>query len=83
MNLVFELLALGRSDFLILARSKLDYIQSARNDDGFVLEWQEGGVENHWQATTDDAEKVAEFFVSYLGGGDGYRSLFPFEKLDL
>ena len=78
-----ELLALGRSEFVILARGELDYIQSAKNDDEFVIEWQEGGLDNHWQAVTGEAEMVTEFFISYLRGGDDFKSLFPFEKIDL
>ena len=77
-----ELLALGRSEFVILARRKLDYIQAAGEDDGFVVEWQEGGLDNHWQAETDDADALADFFATYLKGGE-YKSLFPFEKIDL
>ena len=77
-----ELLALGRSEFVILSRRELDYIQAASEEAGFVVEWQEGGLENHWQASTDDAEALAEFFVAYLQGGD-FKSHFPFEKLEL
>lgn len=78
-----ELLALGRSEFVILARGKLDYIQAAPEGEGFVMEWQEGGLENHWQATTEDADKLAEFFAAYLRGDKGYKDLFDFEKLEL
>lgn len=77
-----ELLALGRSEFVILARRELDYIQAAQDGDAFVVEWQEGGLDNHWAATTPDAAALADFFATYLAGGD-YKSLFPFSKIDL
>ncbi|MBZ0137274.1 MAG: hypothetical protein K8I27_12985 [Planctomycetes bacterium] len=78
-----ELLALGRSDFVILARREMDYVQATKEGKEIIVEWQERGIDNHWQAVTDDAGKLSEFFLAYLRGDKSYKTLFDFEKLDL
>ncbi len=50
---VFDLLhdiVLGKAEFLIVARASEDYIQAAKREDGFLVEWRDGNADSHREA---------------------------------
>jgi hypothetical protein len=72
--------------FVILHESEMAYVQ-AKGDKtvGFHLEYQEGSIEAHFQATDDHItlEKVVEAFISYRDGNADWKAAFTFEKVTL
>ena len=73
----------GEFEFAILSRKSGDYIQMAPDEDGYVIEWQEGGLDNHWQGFSDVTLRLKQAFDDFANGGQAYRTMYNFEKLDL
>ncbi len=75
----------GASDgFIILSISELEYIQAAGSpDEGYVLEYQEGDTDRHYQAAELNVpvDRVVRAFQQYASGDPGYKARFTWEKI--
>jgi hypothetical protein len=69
-------LSLTDSSFAILDSGPLSYIQvAAEGEDDYLLEYQEGSVDQHYQASAPvTLDQVTAAFLSYLGQDDGWRT---------
>lgn len=70
--------------FLILSKDDMSYIQTCRSSDGsFVLEYQEGSLEQHYECADDmlNHQKILLAFSSYLEGSDKWKTEFTWEPL--
>ena len=71
--------------FAILGPDDLTYIQTLLTPDGFVLQYQEGSIDRHFETTRGDlqAAEVIEAFGAYLDGNPGWRWPFEWWKVEL
>ena len=70
--------------FAILGPSEMTYIQVGGDRSvGFHLEYQEGSVDAHFQATNEKItlDQVVDAFIAYRHGTTGWRSGFAFKKI--
>jgi len=72
----------NRTDpFVFLLRSELTYIQGLWTDKGYILEYQDGDVEQHFTnpklLTLDEIQTV---FLQYLAGDAAWKEQYDFEK---
>ena len=59
------------------------YIQTRALGDGdLVVEYREGGADQHYKAF-GSREAVADAFVDYLGSGNRWRTAFEWRRVDL
>jgi hypothetical protein len=65
--------------FAILGPDDLTYVQTLLTPDGFVLQYQEGSTERHFESTRGDVREaeVVEALGAYLDGNPAWR--WPFE----
>lgn len=86
--LIKNLLGSLKSDddsFLILSKDTASYIQTAKAGDGFfVLEYQEGSLENHYECVDKqlNLQKVSMAFSSYFNGTDEWKTALKWEPQD-
>ena len=75
----------GRDNgFAILSRDSLFYIQTAvAPEGGFVLEYQEGSLEQHFVAEGVSLDDVIMAFRDYATEGDGWHQRFSWKKLEM
>jgi len=69
--------------FAILARDDMTYIQAAGHEEtGFVVEYQEGTLEEHYQSTEKniDIRRIIEMFQLYLAGNPAWIAMVSWEK---
>ncbi len=71
--------------FAILGRDEMTYMQTSGSArDGFVLEYQEGDTDRHYECPdTLTVAQITRAFVSYADGTDTWKTAFRWEKLDL
>jgi len=71
--------------FAILGRDEMTYMQtSGSRREGFVLEYQEGDTDRHYQCPDPLTEKqITEAFLSYADGTDAWKTVFRWEKMDI
>ncbi len=69
----------------ILARTDMTYMQTARGDVGFALEYQVESLFQHYQCVDQELsmERVVEAFVSYSQGTGTWNRNFQWERIDL
>lgn len=72
----------NRTDpFVFLLRSELTYVQGLWTDKGYILEYQDGDVEQHFTSpkvlTLDEIQTV---FLQYLAGGGAWKEQYDFEE---
>jgi len=74
---VFALDTKNGDAFLILARTGMTYIQTGGDKNvGFKLEYQEGDIKHHYQATHDlVADEIVNALVAYSTGADDYKTM--------
>jgi hypothetical protein len=75
-----------QSEFVILERGDLDYMQAAGTFDGslYTLEYQEGSLDRHYQAGSVPLESVIEAFQDYARGDDvAWKPRFSWARLEL
>ena len=72
-------LAPSGDQFAILGPNDMTYVQTLLTPDGFVLEYQEGTTEQHFESTRGDLREaeVVEAMGAYLDGNPAWR--WPFE----
>lgn len=81
-----ELANLQAGEFAILRQDDWTFIQTLLDpDDGIVLEYQEGSLEEHYGTVDppDSIDEVVAAFTSYLNGTDEWKSRFRWERMDL
>lgn len=70
--------------FAILGPSEMTYIQAGGDKSvGFHLEYQEGSVDAHFQATNEKItlDQVVSAFIAYRDGRAGWQRAFTFKKI--
>lgn len=72
----------GRSDpFAVLSSSDLSYMRALWTEDGFVLEYQDGSVDRHFESSTYlSAAQIEQAFKEYLRGDSSWRQRQKFTK---
>lgn len=73
-------------DFAILSKDDMTYLQVAVGDgDGFILEYQDGSLEEHYIAedTEISEDAIIRAFAAYLNGDNEWKEAFEWEHLDL
>ena len=79
-------LADGGGGFAILSQDEMTYLQAAGNRaGGFVVEYQDGDVDSHFEATQGavplgDLEKA---FRLYAMGDAGWKSMFEWQAIEI
>ncbi len=64
--------------FLVLSRDD-DFIQTAVSENGYIVEYSEGG--NHYtSAEIVSEEEMMRFFSMYYNGEDGWKDLFEWKE---
>lgn len=74
------------NNFVILGCDEMTYMQTSGSSDmGFILEYQEGSLDEHYRATDDSIplDQVARAFEMYLHGDETWKPLFEWRKEDL
>jgi len=75
----------GKDDpFLILSRDSMTYMQTVWTADGFIIEYQDGSISEHYVG--DDflsADTVTVALTGYLNGNDKWRSICSFHNKGL
>lgn len=74
-------------DFAVLSKNEMTYIQAALShfeDEGFILEYQEGSIEQHYTATEKriPKEAILSAFFAYLKGDASWKNAYLWEKTD-
>ena len=73
-------------DFVVLSKNDMNYIQAALSDfeeeEGMLLEYQEGNLEKHFHATDTNITKdqVLAAFLLYLKADASWKEQFSWEK---
>ncbi len=79
-------ITLSDDPFLILQKGadSLTYIQAMLEDNSsWVVEYQEGDLKHHFQASNLSTEKVTAMFVAYAGGDEVWRSSAKWERIEV
>jgi len=71
-------------DLIILSKNNMNYIQTAigeKEDEGFILEYQDSCLDNHYIATDKDLDlnQIIEIFISYNSGDEKWKSVLQWE----
>ena len=69
--------------FVIIDRAAEDYVQFWRVQDGFRLEYREGGPEFHYMCLTEDPDVVVDLMWAWASGGNSWRGALAWEFIDL
>lgn len=79
-----ELSALEETDFAILARDELTFLQTMVQE-GIVLEYQTGSIDEHFSAEPPPTEmqSVIAAFQSYAAGTEDWQSAFSWELMEM
>jgi len=81
-----ELDQIQNDAFAILSQSEETYMQTAGDrQSGFVLEYQEGDLNNHYQATNRQISlaEVTAAFMAFRRGLTDWKTRFTWEKINL
>jgi hypothetical protein len=85
-QLVESLMSMQGDDsaFAILSRSDLEYMQAApQSIAGYVIEYQEGTLDRHFQVIDTDWELLKDAFLSYSDDNGNWKNMFEWERIDL
>jgi hypothetical protein len=72
--------------FLVLGPSDLTYLQvSGDEKTGFVLEYQQGDIQHHYQANRNDltTAEIVKAFLSYATGSDEWQKTYEWTQVEL
>jgi len=64
----------------------MTYLQSAGGEEeGFILEYQEGSLEEHFIATNMDIPEadILKAFTAYLKGDSAWKDAFEWENMEM
>src|SRR5262249_3334595 len=81
-----ESITLDGERFIILDKepSGMTYMQALLEDDSsWTLEFQDGSLEEHFQAASLSREKVTDMFLAFAGGNDIWRSSVKWEHIEM
>ena len=72
-------------DFVVLSKNDMNYIQAGLSDfeeEGLILEYQEGSLDKHFHATETNITKdqVLATFLLYLKADASWKEQFSWEK---
>ena len=79
-------LASDGDSFAILAKSEMSYLQTSGSPKaGFVLEYQDGSIEEHYSCTAHElsADQVVVAFQRYFAGDNRWRTDMDWVRADL
>jgi hypothetical protein len=74
------------ANYVILERDPMTYIQASGDPDiGFILEYQAGSLDQHYQSVRGDLtlQTIFETFSSYLRGKGDWREFAAYERIAL
>ena len=72
------------NSFAILELTDSTYIQSGLKSGGeYVIEYQQGSLQEHFQAFTADADKVIKALQAYAIESDSWQSMFEWQQIEL
>lgn len=60
-----------------------NYIQTAGGANQLFVQYQEGGVSFESNSNRVSTEQVKEMFRDYLAGGSGWKTMIPFQPMDM
>jgi hypothetical protein len=69
--------------YVIVDRAAEDFVQFWRLEDGFRLEYREGGSEFHYMCVTEDPAVVVDLMWAWTIGETSWRGALAWEFLDL
>ncbi|MCK5715073.1 MAG: hypothetical protein KAH64_03855 [Nitrosomonadaceae bacterium] len=70
--------------FLILEKDQLTYMQILWSTDGYIIEYQEGSVQQHYQSTEAvSSESVIEVLLLYLKENNNWKNSFKFQTVEI
>lgn len=80
-----ELTSLGEGDFAILQEKENWYLQTLVDEDEILLEYQDGTIDAHYQATEapQTIEDVIPVFIKYSNQDETWREDVEWELMDL
>jgi hypothetical protein len=79
-----ELLNADGNSFALLEITDMIYLQTrSRADSDYIVEYQAGSLEQHFQATIADLKLLASLFHDYADGNNRWHSKCDWERLDL
>lgn len=56
------------------------YLQTARNEGGFLLEHREGSPERHYTVKVTDRDRLVRAFAAFVAGDDAWKGWFAWER---
>lgn len=72
------------NSFAILERTDSTYLQTGLQTTGeYVVEYQDGSLDKHYEAITEDPRQVVAAFQAYATGSDNWKREFEWQKLEL
>jgi hypothetical protein len=72
------------NEFAILGQNEMTYMQAAPMDEGYVLEFQEGDTNHHYQAVDLlPLSAVIEAFQMYQRGDETWKLKTQWQRIDL
>lgn len=72
------------NSFAILSLNEMSYIQAAPMDEGYVLEFQDGDISQHYQAVNLlPLSAIIEAFQAYNRDDDTWKLKTQWQRLDL
>lgn len=70
--------------FAILENDEMNYIQALRVENGFIVQFQNGSIDNHYEFKTYlSRPQTIKLFKSYLLGIDNWQGDFVYSKMNL
>jgi hypothetical protein len=84
-EIISELPGQARPAAILGGTDDLTYVQALATPAGFLLEYQEGSTEHHFEAVRSDlsADEVVEAFGAYLDGNPAWRGALEFRRTEL
>ena len=72
----------GKNDpFVILSKEEMSYIQSLWTDNGFIVSFQNGGIDEHYEFNTYISRpQTIKLFQAYLANTDSWQGNFEYSK---
>ena len=70
--------------FCILARDELNYVQTLSTDHGFILEFQNGGMDHHYQISSLlSRPQTIALLKAYFNNNEDWCAKFEIEKKNI
>lgn len=70
--------------FVVLMKDDMTYVQAGLTENGFVLEYQEGSLAEHYVATVYlEPEEVSSVFTLYLYGNEAWKKAYTYRNKNI